>query len=215
MKGAVAVIGAGGHAKVVIGTLQAAGYPVGGVFDDNPAKWGQEILGVPVKGAIQQVSEAGFTEAVIAIGDNTVRQKLARQMDNLRWLTVVHPHTWVHPSARIGAGSVVFAGAVIQPEAQIGEHVIINTGATVDHECIVSDFSHIAPGAHLAGRVVVEEGAFVGMGCNVIQGCRVGAWTVVGAGAVVVRDLPAHVTAVGVPARVIKWHDREMEGHHG
>lgn len=211
MNTAVAVIGAGGHAKVVISTLQTAGYTIEGVFDDDPAKWGTTVLGVPVIGAIHQVSEAGFTEAIIAIGDNAVRQKLARQLRNLRWQAVVHPQAWVHPSATIGAGSVVFAGAVIQPEARIGEHVIINTGATVDHECIVSDFSHVAPGAHLAGRVVVEEGVFVGMGCNVIQGCRIGAWTIVGAGAVVVRNLPAYATAVGVPARVIKRHKREEE----
>lgn len=194
---------------MVIGTLQAAGYTVGGVFDDAPTKWGTEILGVPIIGAVQEITRTGFAQAVIAIGDNAVRQKLARQLNDLRWVSVVHPQAWVHPSATIGVGSVVFAGAVIQPEARIGEHVIINTGATVDHECIVSDFSHVAPGAHLAGRVVVEEGVFVGMGCNVIQGCRIGAWTIVGAGAVVVRNLPAYVTALGVPARMIKRHEPE------
>lgn len=215
MNTAVAVIGAGGHAKVVISTLQTAGYVVGGVFDDDPAKWGTEILGVPVIGAIKDVVQADFAAAVIAIGDNAVRQRLAWQLSDLHWRKVVHPHAWVHPSVEIGAGSVVFAGAVVQPEVKIGKHVIINTGATVDHECIVSDFSHIAPGAHLAGRVVIEEGVFVGMGSNVIQGCRVGAWSIVGAGAVVVRNLPPHVIAVGVPARAIKQHHREAEEQDG
>lgn len=215
MSTAVAVIGAGGHAKVVIGTLQAAGYTVGGVFDDDPTKWGTEILGVPIIGAVQEITRTGLAQAVIAIGDNAVRQKLARQWNDLRWVSVVHPHAWVHPSVEIGAGSVIFAGAVVQPEAKIGEHVIINTGATVDHECTVADFSHIAPGAHLAGRVVIEEGVFVGMGSSVIQGCRVGAWSIIGAGAVVVHDLPAHVTAVGLPARVIREHNTRQEERHG
>ncbi|MER3472561.1 MAG: transferase [Armatimonadota bacterium] len=215
MNTAVAVIGAGGHARVVIGTLQAAGYTVGGVFDDDPTKWGTEILGVPIIGAVQEITRTGLAQAVIAIGDNAVRQKLARQLNDLRWVSMVHPHAWVHPSVEIGAGSVIFAGAVVQPEAKIGEHVIINTGATVDHECIVADFSHIAPGAHLAGRVVIEEGVFVGMGSSVIQGCRVGAWSIIGAGAVVVRDLPAHVTAVGLPARVIREHNTRQEERYG
>ncbi len=213
MSRSVVVIGAGGHARVVIATLQAAGHTVQAVYDDNPAVWGTEILGVRVHGTTDLLAASESVEAVIAIGDNAARLRIARRLQNLKWLTVVHPHAWVHSSVQMGAGTVVFAGAVIQPEARIGEHVIINTGATVDHECTVQDFAHIAPGAHLAGRVIVEEGAFIGMGSNVIQTLRVGAWTTVGAGAVVIRDLPAYVTAVGVPARIVK-QDGMVEGHH-
>lgn len=200
----IAVIGAGGHAKVVLGTLQAMSAPVKAVFDDNPSTWGKQILGVPVVGGIHRLVEEGYRRAVIAIGDNTARRRIAMQLRGTQWVTVVHPHAWIHPSVQIGEGTVVFAGAVVQPEAQIGSHVIINTGATVDHECIVKDFAHIAPGAHLAGRVEIGEGAFVGMGSSVIQCCRIGAWTVIGAGAAVIRDIPEGVTAVGVPAKVVK-----------
>ncbi len=214
MSRSVAVIGAGGHAKVVIATLRAAGFTVQAVFDDNPSRTGFEVLGVPVLGPIDSLVNAGFSVAVIAIGDNAVRQRIAQRLTHMQWLTAVHPNAWVHPSVRLGAGTVVFAGAVIQPEAVVGEHVIINTGATVDHECTVHDFAHIAPGAHLAGRVTVEEGAFVGMGSSVIQTVRIGAWTTLGAGAVVTQDIPAHVTAVGVPARVVKRHPETMEDCH-
>lgn len=189
---------------MVIGALQAAELPVGGVFDDNPSTWGAEILGVRVLGAVSHLTEKGYRRAVIAIGDNAARRRLSLQLRGIEWVTVVHPHAWIHPSVQIGEGTVVFAGAVVQPEARIGKHVIINTSATVDHECIVQDYAHIAPGAHLAGRVEIGEGAFIGIGSSVIQCCKVGAWTVIGAGAAVVRDIPGGVTAVGVPARVIK-----------
>lgn len=202
----IAVIGAGGHAKVVLGTLQAVGMPVAAIFDDNPATWGREILGIPVVGAVHRLVEEGYQQAVIAIGDNATRRRMAMEFQAIQWVTVIHPNAWIHPSVQIGEGTVVFAGAVIQPEARVGNHVIINTGATVDHECIVHNYAHIAPGVHLAGRVEIGEGAFVGIGSSVIQCRKVGAWAVVGAGAAVVRDIPGGVTAVGVPARVIKSH---------
>lgn len=187
---------------MVIDTLQAVGLPVGAVFDDNPSTWGTQILGMPVLGAINRLPEEGYRRAVIAIGDNRTRQRLSAQLQGIEWVTVIHPHAWIHPS--VGIGTVVFAGAVIQPEARIGNHVIINRGAVVDHECVVHDYAHVAPGVRLAGRVEIGEGALVGIGSSVIQGCRVGTWTVVGAGAAVIRDVPDGVTAVGVPAKVIR-----------
>lgn len=203
-KESIAIIGAGGHARVVIGTLQAAGLPVEAIFDDNPSVWNTEILGIPVLGAVNRLIDEGYKRAVIAIGDNATRRRLSVQLRGIEWVSVVHPHTWIHPSVQIGAGTVVFAGVVVQPEARIGKHVILNTGATVDHECIVDDYAHVAPGVHLAGRVEIGEGAFVGIGSSVIQCCKVGAWAVIGAGAAVVRDIPDGVTAVGVPARALQ-----------
>lgn len=196
----VAVIGAGGHAKVVISTLLAAGHSIAAVFDDDAAKWETQILGVPVIGPVAALRDRQVEPAVIAIGNNAKRREIAETFD-LRWITAVHPAAYVHPSVKLGAGSVVFAGAVIQPDAAIGEHVIVNTGATIDHDCVIGDFAHIAPGAHLAGDVGIGEGAFLGIGCAVIPGIRIGSWTTVGAGGVVVRDLPERVIATGIPAK--------------
>ncbi|MDW8289326.1 MAG: acetyltransferase [Armatimonadota bacterium] len=211
----IAIIGAGGHARVVIGTLQELGLPVGAIFDDNHNIWGLAILGVPVVGGISRLAKEGYRRAIIAIGDNAARRRLSLQLRGVEWATIVHPHTWVHSSVQIGEGTVVFAGAVIQPEVRIGNHVIINTGATVDHECVIGDYAHIAPGAHLAGRVEIGEGAFIGIGSSVIQCRKVGAWAVVGAGAAVVRDIPERVTAVGVPARVIQSSPQGEEDGEG
>lgn len=200
----VAVIGAGGHAKVVISTLQAAGQTVAAVFDDDPVKWGSHLLGVPVRGPVAGLREAGFRAAVIAVGDNADRQRIAGGLSGLEWVSAIHPTAYVHPSARIGPGTVVFAGAAIQPDSAVGAHVIINTGAKVDHDCFLGDYVHLAPGVHLAGGARISPGSFLGVGVSVIQGVQIGEWTTVGAGAAVIGSLPARVTAVGVPARPVK-----------
>lgn len=195
------VIGAGGHAKVVLSTLLAAGFSVDGLFDDDTQKYGLEILGIKVIGTIADAKSMPPQAGIIGIGNNKTRQQLAQELQGWEWLGVVHPTAYVHPSVIIGPGTVLCAGSVVQPDAILGAHVIVNTGATVDHDCRVGNFVHLAPGTHLAGFVVVEEGAFLGIGAVVIPGVRVGAWTVVGAGGVVVQNLPPHITAVGVPAK--------------
>ena len=198
------LVGAGGHAKVVLSTVLEAGLSVDGLFDDDPQKQGVDILGVPVIGTVSDAKRKGPARGVLAIGDNRTRYRLAQELLGWEWLTVVHPKAYVHPSVRLGPGTVVFAGTIVQPEVRIGAHVIVNTGATVDHDCLVGDFVHIAPGAHLAGNVMISEGALIGMGAVVLPGIKVGAWAVVGAGAVVVEDVPPRVTVVGVPARPLK-----------
>jgi sugar O-acyltransferase (sialic acid O-acetyltransferase NeuD family) len=197
MKG-VTVIGAGGHAKVVIATLKAAGKKVACIYDDDPEKKGSSILKVKVKGPIPKKISG---PAVIAIGDNLARKELAGKIGGARWTRVVHPKAIVHRTAKLGPGTVVFAGAIVQPDTRIGAHSIVNTGATVDHDCTLGDFVHVAPGCHLAGGVKADEGVFMGIGSWALPGTKVGAWTIVAAGAGVAQDLPDRVTAVGVPAR--------------
>jgi len=205
MNDEVYVIGAGGHAKVVISSLQAQGVSVGGIFDDDASKWGGRVLGALVLGGVDAALEyKNAGRFILAIGDNVRRAELAKLLAELSWATVVHPAAYVDSSVRLGLGTVVFAGAVVQPETKIGRHCIINTGATVDHDCEIGDYAHLAPGSHLAGGVIVGSRAMLGIGVTVLPGMRIGEQAVVGAGSVVTNDVDANKTVVGVPARPLR-----------
>ena len=142
---------------------------------------------------------------IITVGNNRTRERLAKQIP-LRFITALHPAAVIARSVKIGNGTVVMAGAVLNPGVRIGEHCIVNTSATVDHECILENFVHISPGVHLAGEVYVGEGAHIGIGSCVVQGITIGKWATVGAGAVVIRNVPDYAVVAGVPADIIKYH---------
>lgn len=198
------IVGASGHAKVIIATLKDKGYAVKAALDDDPQKWGKELLGVPIAGPTALLEEFREPCAIIAIGKNNLRKAVAELYRRVQWLTLVHPSAFVHPTVRLGPGTVVFAGAVIQPDTRIGSHCIINTSASIDHDCVMKDYVHVAPGVNLAGGVQLGQGVFVGIGSAVIPNILIGDWTAIGAGGVVDSDLAGNLLAVGVPARPIK-----------
>ena len=200
------VVGAGGHAKVVIEILQAAGSTISYCVGSSDAT--NECLGIPVlKGDVwlETLYGRGYSRVFIGIGSNQLRLKLADLARNIGYelVNAVSPSAIISPSAKIGVGVAVMAGAVINAEAEIGDLAIINTGATIDHNCSIGQAVHIAPQSALAGTVLVNEGAFLGIGCRIIPNICIGEWSVIGAGAVVVRNIPKNVTAVGIPAKVL------------
>jgi sugar O-acyltransferase (sialic acid O-acetyltransferase NeuD family) len=201
LSGELIVVGAGGHAKVVVATARAAGFRVAAVVDDARERWGCAVLGVAVSGPSAPILQDPTASVVLAIGDNAARRRLAAGA-RCRFASVIHPSAIIDPTVRLGAGSVVFAGAVIQPDTVLGAHAIVNTAASIDHDCVLGEAIHVAPGTRLAGNVTLGDEVFLGIGVVVIPGISIGARTTVGAGAAVVHDLPAGVVAVGVPARV-------------
>ncbi len=198
----VILFGGGGHAKVIVATLQQAGRNITAIYDDDLTKTGTYVGGVPVFGPLSKAPQD--VPAIIAIGDNSVRERVASQNAGRQWTTAIHPRAEVDPTASLGAGSVIFAGAVVQADAVVGAHAIINTGATIDHDCAIEDFAHIGPGAHLAGGVRVGRGAFLGIGRAAVPHVRIGDWTTVGAGGVVTSDLSDRIVAAGIPAKPIR-----------
>lgn len=202
----VAVIGAGGHAKVVISTLEAAGRVVAAVFDDDPRHEDNEIAGVKVTvpvPAAAALRKRGL-EVILAVGENRARAAVAERLEGAWWTVALHPSAMLDRRAVIQGGSLVCAGVVIQPTAQIGAHAIVNTGAIIEHDCELGAFCHVAPGAVLTGAARLGTGVLIGAASTILPGRVVGSWSIVGAGSVVTRDVAAAQTVVGVPAHPLR-----------
>lgn len=192
------LFGASGHGKVIFDILQAEGKNVGVFFDDNPHC---EFIGSLRVLSTKESPVSG--RLIISIGNNKIRRSISERFNALEFDTAIHPDSIISPSAEIGKGTVVMAGAIIQAEAVIGKHCIINTGASIDHECQIGDFSHVSPHATLCGNVSIGEGTWIGAGAVVSPGIKIGKWAIVGAGAVVISDVADNTTVVGVPAKEI------------
>jgi sugar O-acyltransferase (sialic acid O-acetyltransferase NeuD family) len=213
MREEVVIVGAGGHGIVVLDILRAEGrYEPIGFVDANPTLMGRRIGGLPVLGPINvlpKVRQQEVRSAIVAIGDNRARMRYAALLREQQFelINAIHPRASVSATAQLGVNLVIAAQAAVCTEAKLADSVIVNTAAVVDHEGTIGAGVHLCPGVHLAGRVQVGEGAFVGIGANVIQCLTIGEHATIGAGAVVLRDVPAHATAVGVPARIIRQPD--------
>lgn len=193
------LFGASGHGKVIKEILNANGVKVEAFVDDNINV--NECGGRPVVH-----DAAGLSPMIVSIGVNKVRKMIVERLkannSAIEFATTIHPSAVISPSAKIGEGSVVMAGAVVNADAVIGKHCIVNTGATIDHDCVVWDYCHVAPGAHICGGTQIGEGTWVGVGTSIIQCLNIGKNCMIGAGSVVVRDIPDDVTAFGNPCRV-------------
>lgn len=200
----LAILGASGHGKVVADAALATGYDSVVFFDDAyPGKSQIGIWAVYGTSMDLMASAKEFDGIIVGIGDNDVRWQKHAALRNAggSMAVVVHPRAWVSPYARLGAGTVVVAGAVINVDARLGEANIVNTGATVDHDCELQHAIHVSPGANLSGNVTVGSGSWIGVGACVRQGIQIGTSVIVGAGAVVVNDVADGLTVVGCPAR--------------
>ena len=202
MSDSVILIGGGGHARVIIDCIRAAGNQAIGILDDGLTT-GTVVSDVPVLGKTADYKIYGQHEFVIAIGNNALRRNIAEKLD-VKWHTAIHPSAVVSAYARIGAGTVIMPGAVINSGVSVGEHCIINSGAIVEHDNRLADFVHISPGAALGGTVSVGEGTHVGIGAAVKNNICICGGCVIGAGAAVVTDITEPGTYVGVPARKLK-----------
>ncbi|MBV1874437.1 MAG: acetyltransferase [Gammaproteobacteria bacterium] len=199
------IVGAGGHGKVVAETAELLGLWGSVVFADDKFPQLTSIGKWPVVSStnLLDLDKKGFTDFVVAVGDNKARLQIQRGFLNsaLTPVSIAHPSAIISPTVKLGAGTVVFANAVINADTVVGEACIINTAASVDHDCVLGDGVHVSPGAHLAGKVNVGSGSWLGIGASVIQCINIGQNVIVGAGAAVVSDIPDGATAKGVPAR--------------
>nr|WP_299037614.1 acetyltransferase [uncultured Psychrobacter sp.] len=200
----LAILGASGHGKVLADIAELTGWEKIDFFDDawperkNNGAW--QVIGDTQK---LLNSLKAYDGVIVAIGNNKIRQQKLQQLDSAgaKIITLIHPSATVSRYTRIGLGSVIVAGAVINPDCIIGSGSIINTCSSVGHDCILGDAVHICPGARLAGGSEVNDRAWIGVGSSVRQLITIGSDAIVGAGAAVVQDVLPNITVVGVPAR--------------
>lgn len=210
MSETVAIWGASGHGRVVLdAALASAGPAVVGFLDDDLSRRGSTFAGLPVFGgpeALPRLIAEGLRRVHVAVGHCAIRQRIAASLAPLgvELQTIVHPRAVVARDVALGEGTFIAAGAVVNAGTQIGKAVILNTSCSVDHDCVVGDGVHIAPGARIGGLVRIGPGTFIGIGATVLNCLSVGEQSIIGGGAVAVRDVPARVVAFGVPAKVIR-----------
>ena len=206
------MIGAGGHARSVLDVIRSEGrYHVVGLIDSSQPK-GTPGLGSQVLGQESDLPalcrEQGTTLGFVAIGDNWQRRAAMERVQALVpsfvFVSSVHPAATVAGDVTIEPGTVIMAGAVVVSGSRIGKGCIVNTLASLDHDGVMEDYSSLAPGAVTGGRVRLGTCAAVGLGARVVHNLRIGAHTVVGAGALVMQDIPPEVVAFGAPAQIIR-----------
>lgn len=207
----IILLGAGGHAKVLLSLLKLLNYPVMGVCAPELVESGITCWrGVRVLGDDSCIRNYTPQEVALVNGigqgvASSARSQIFKNFKNSGYFfpCLVHPAAYLDPTANLGEGVQIMAGAIIQPDVTIGANSIINTGASIDHDCSLSMDVHIAPGAILCGNIIIEESVFIGSGAVLGQGLKIGKGSVIGAGVSLVRDLPDNSKVYPAATRTI------------
>lgn len=182
-----------------------------GFLDDNAELKGQTVGGYPVLGGVDDAALHPDAYYLCAIGASKVREKIISRVDALlpdaHYATLIDPTVQMSKRVRIGEGTIICAGNIITVDIEIGKHIIINLDCTVGHDAVLHDFVTLYPSVNVSGISEIGRCTELGTGAQIIQAKTVGEYTIVGAGAVVVKDIPAKCTAVGSPAKPIKFFE--------
>lgn len=208
----ILIYGAGGFGMEVAWLIEDINrvkptWQLAGFIDDDAKKWGQKFNGHLAISSPSVLQRLPFHQAVaIAIGDSNQRALLVERLSplNLFFPELIHPSVIMSGTTVISEGVIIAAGSIVTVHVGIGSHTHIDTGCTIGHESQLGKFVRLNPKVSVAGNVSLEDRTYVGSGATIIQGLRVGCNSVIGAGSVVLRNLPENVVAVGNPAAVIK-----------
>ena len=174
--------------------------------DDDESKFSQKFYGLSVLGDIDWLNQQPDDLCVIcSVGKSIIRKTIVSRIRGKRFATLIDPDVIGSDSVNIGEGSIICAGSILTVDISIGSHTIINLDCTVGHDAVISDFVTVYPSVNISGNVCIESCVEIGTGSQIIQGLHIAENTIIGAGAVVIRDLPSNCTAVGSPAKPIKF----------
>lgn len=205
------VLGAGGHAKVVLDILRLNQKEICGLtdagFQDGNVCMGYSVLGTD--DVLDELFHRGINNAVMGIGhvgNVKIRNKVYNDAKKIGYVfpNIMHPHAVLAKTIQMGEGNLFAAQCVVNPEVMIGNLCIVNTGAIVEHECMIGNGVHIAPNATILGAATIGNNTFIGAGSVVLQGIHIGSDCIIGAGSVVIRDVDDNSVIVGSPGRLLK-----------
>ena len=220
MTRALGMGGAGGSARETASAITSINevtptWQLLGYLDDNEALHGTYRTGFEIIGGLKALADLPDADVVVCVGnprDYTSRMRLVERLDlpTERYATVVHPLASVGSGCVVNPGSVLLAGVVLTADVTVGSHIAVMPHAVLTHDDEVGDFATIASGVRVGGGAVVGTGAYLGSGALLREGVRVGAWSQVGMGSVVLDDVPAGEVWVGTPARRLRDVSFEM-----
>jgi sugar O-acyltransferase (sialic acid O-acetyltransferase NeuD family) len=203
MNNKLLIIGASGHGKVVADiALKMNRWKYVGFLDDNETI--KSSMGLDVLGKSSDViSFIKDYDIFVGIGNNQMRKKIQKKLEDAgaNIPVLIHPNAIIGEQVEINSGTVIMAGVIINCCTRICKGCIINTGVTIDHDNLLQNFVHLSPGVHLAGTVEVGQGTWLGIGSLVSNNVRISEGCIIGAGAVVIKDITETGTYVGVPVR--------------
>ncbi len=223
----IAIIGSGGFAKEVLTILQdinarmgifhnsfensnGGGYNVLGFINENV---GKIINGYPVIGTDETINETTEPLALVfGVGEPKLKEKIRSKYTNplISFPTIIHPSVIIgnRDYVKIGEGCVICTGTIITTNIEIGDFVTVNLSSTIGHDTIIRDYCSFMPSVNISGEVCCGKSVYIGTGAKVINQVNIGENTIIGAGAIVTKDLPDNCTAVGIPAKPIKFHNK-------
>lgn len=205
------IIGAGGFGREVAWLVERINeveftWNIKGFIDDNKSRWGTKEGDYIVLGDCKYLKSLGEVYAVCAIGSANVRKNVIERFKNssIKFATIIDPSVIISNKVQIGEGCIICAGSILTVDIEIGNHVIINLDCTIGHDDIIEDYVTVYPSVNISGSVAIGEESELGTGTQIIQGKNIKHNTILGAGAVVVKDIIESGTYVGAPVKKIK-----------